>query len=103
MEVYEIINEEWEEHIVYYYSRKMVIKKFDFLEIVAEKEKFSTNIFDVDCQLTIELDDFQKFTNERIGNDKVESSFVIESEWNSEITFIETENFYIIRIWTTSA
>ena len=104
MKLYEIKNDEWEENIKYYYSSKKEYNREQFLSIVRYKEKDIPSFIDFEISITYKnlyLDDFLlKELKLNLENDII---YLIEDEWYFKAIFIETREYYALRIWETFA
>jgi len=104
MECFIIENSEYEESIRYYYSLKSETNEIDFEKYINEKENITIDInqkLDVYDDLDL-CSDFINF-NQNILKEKIEKTEILEFEWNYRIHFMQTQNYYILRIWETSA
>ena len=106
MEYYEIKDDSWEELIKYYFIEKSKTKKMDFINDILKNEnihkKFTLIKYEKFDEIEL-LNDFKTFSDKNIPKEKILEMYLLENEWNNKIISIETDNFYIVRIWETSA
>ena len=106
IECFIIKNEKWEEVTKYYYSQKDETDMLGFIKYINEKEniniKLNNEKYD-GYDAIASLEDFNDFCKKYISSDKVEYIKVVENEWNNRSIFMETANYYIMRIWETYA
>jgi hypothetical protein len=111
VKLYEIKNEEWEESTKYYYSSKEEYSKETFLNMVKNKEDFELDLTKFQSATPYRNLDSDNFLSKKIQLDlkevsiylKEASIYLIEDEWNFKTVFIETNKYYILSLWETSA
>ena len=106
MERFEIRNDNWEEIIKYYFAAKKEMNRDFFVEDVNQKEGLKIEINENKTYLynqVFDFEDFVCFCNNKIKEETTIVAYITENEWNCKIIFIETNNYYILRIWETSA
>lgn len=104
MKLYGINNEEWEENIKYYYSSKKEYSKELFLNMVKNKEEIEldlTKFQSATPYINLDLDD--SFVKKIQIDLKEALIYLIIDEWDFKIIFIETNNYYILKLWETFA
>lgn len=99
-------NEEREEIITYYYSDKYPYGDMDlFFANISQLEKYSieaSSFKKLDIEIPIiELEHF--FRDTKIEDRNIITFLNFEEDWNLINTFLETENYFILRIWSTTA
>ena len=106
MNCFEIENEEWEELIRYYYSLKTKMTKEEFTTKINEKDNLNIilndNMPSIDSSIS-DMSDFKDFFDKEISGEVKLYGYTVENEWNYKICFIETVNYYVLRIWETAA
>ena len=106
MEYFIIRNENWEEITKYYYSKKHEMDTVGFIKYINEKENINIKLNNEkhkEYDIKKSFEDFDEFYKKYIVNDKIEYIKIIENEWNNKLIFIETTDYYIMRIWETFA
>jgi hypothetical protein len=106
LKYYEIKDESWEEIIKYYFSEKSKTNKNHFINEIYVKENICIKNNEIEYLKYDEKilpDDIKIFFDNNIPKENICEIYLLENEWNNKITFFESNNFFILRIWETYA
>jgi len=101
-------DEKWEESVKYYYTLKSEVEnKKSFIIDVLGREgiNHSSDSFEVlPLDLFIKVGDFIQFCDcIKLNNSKVNSIESIINDWDFKAFFIDFDEYFVLRIWETTA